>query len=42
MIRKWILAIAILAMAASLGTCGRKAKPETPEGSHFPRTYPTE
>ena len=42
MIRKWILAALILAMAASLSSCGRKGKPETPEGSRFPRTYPTE
>lgn len=42
MIRKWIALALILAVAASVGACGRKGKPETPEGSRFPRTYPTE
>lgn len=35
-----LLALAVLALPLSMSACGKKVKPETPEGSDFPHTYP--
>ncbi|HLO76189.1 MAG TPA: hypothetical protein VK196_07020 [Magnetospirillum sp.] len=32
--------IVVAAMAAGLSACGRKSRPEVPEGSTYPRHYP--
>ena len=41
MIRKLLLVVLIVGLAASLDACGRKGKPEHPPGSDFPRQYPS-
>ena len=38
--RRLMLLILIAALAAPLAGCGRKATPEHPPGSDYPRTYP--
>jgi hypothetical protein len=40
MIRKLLVIALIVGLAASLGACGRKDKPEHPPGSDYPRQYP--
>lgn len=37
---KLLLAIALLALPLSLSACGKKVKPDYPEGTTFPNTYP--
>ena len=38
-----IIAIALaLAVLSPLAACGRKGPPEFPQGSEYPREYPTE
>lgn len=39
--RKLTTLILVAAMAVSLSACGRKGKPIPPEGSAFPRHYPS-
>jgi hypothetical protein len=41
MIRKLMLIVLIIGLAASVGACGRKSKPEHPPGSDYPRQYPS-
>ncbi len=42
MIRRIILIMLTLALAAGISACGKKSDPEPPPGekSEFPRTYP--
>jgi predicted small lipoprotein YifL len=40
MMRKFFVVVLIAGLAASLGACGRKDKPEPPPGSDYPRQYP--
>ena len=40
MIRKLLIIVLIAGLAASVGACGRKDKPERRPGSDFPRQYP--
>jgi len=40
MIRKLLVIALIVGLAASLGACGRKDRPERPPGSDYPRQYP--
>jgi predicted small lipoprotein YifL len=40
MIRKLLLIVLVLAMAAPLGACGRKGHLDTPPDSEYPRQYP--
>lgn len=35
-----ILALAVLALPLTVSACGKKTRPEYPEGSTFPDTYP--
>lgn len=39
-IKRIVLLLMVVALASPLGACGRKGKPEHPEGSDFPREYP--
>ncbi len=39
-ILRLILALAVLALPLSVSACGKKVKPEFPEGTSFPNTYP--
>ncbi len=41
MARNGVLILAALAMAASLAACGKKALPQHPAESKYPRIYPT-
>ncbi len=41
MLRRLILIVLVLAMAAPLGACGRKSSPALPPDSEYPRKYPT-
>lgn len=34
--------LVVLALAAPLAACGKKSKLEAPEGSTYPRDYPTQ
>lgn len=42
MVRKFILALLVVAFATSLSACGRKNNPVAPEDADpkYPRTYP--
>lgn len=42
MFRRILIALLVVGIVASLGACGRKGKVEPPEGSDFPRQYPTQ
>lgn len=37
---KLLVAAALLALPLSMSACGKKVKPEYPEGTTFPNTYP--
>ncbi|MCW8914406.1 MAG: lipoprotein [Magnetovibrio sp.] len=41
MTRFLIVAVALLVIAGSMTACGRKGDPEFPEGSSYPRDYPS-
>lgn len=41
MSKRVILALVLAAAALSLEACGRKGDPLAPEGSAYPRTYPS-
>jgi|APTNR8051073442_1049403.scaffolds.fasta_scaffold02142_2 predicted small lipoprotein YifL len=41
MMSRLLAVMLIVALAVSTAACGRKASPEPPPGSTFPRTYPT-
>ncbi len=40
MIRKLLLIVLVLAMAAPLGACGRKGHLDPPRDCNYPRHYP--
>lgn len=40
MIKQCICALAVLAMLAGLGACGKKGMLGAPEGATYPQTYP--
>ena len=42
MLRRLLILALVLALAAPLAACGRKAAPAPPEGSDYPRKYPAE
>ena len=42
MLRKLLVLVLVLAMAAPLGACGRKSSPQHPPDSEYPRQYPVE
>jgi predicted small lipoprotein YifL len=42
MTRRLLIFLLVLAMAAPLAACGRKAPLVTPPGSDYPRKYPTQ
>lgn len=42
MVRKLLVLLLVALLAAPVVGCGRKGKPERPEDSRFPRTYPTQ
>ncbi len=39
--QRLIMLALIIAIASPLAACGRKASPESPEGSGYPGTYPS-
>jgi len=41
-ITKIIVIVLALAVISPLAACGRKGPPESPQGSEYPRKYPTE
>lgn len=42
MMRKLLVLLLVALIATPMAGCGRKGKPEPPEDSQFPRTYPTQ
>ncbi len=39
-IRRLLVMVLVLALAAPLASCGRKGSPEPPPDSEYPRQYP--
>jgi predicted small lipoprotein YifL len=42
MMKRILVLLLVALMAAPVAGCGRKGNPERPEGSQFPRQYPTQ
>lgn len=42
LLRLSVVLLTVAALAAPLGACGKKSRPEKPEGSTYPQQYPAQ